>query len=107
MALAVFCQTFGGSLFSTIAQTLFSQGLSSGLEKYAPAVDAESVIAAGASAFRQVVNPDQLVGVLRAYSLAVSHTFYLAAGSTAVMFFFCWGMGWHKIAKKNVVKPEA
>jgi hypothetical protein len=107
MSLFSFCQTFGGALFLTFAQTIFSHSLVDGLQKYAPTVDASAVIAAGASAIRQVVKPDEVEGVLEAYNLGINHNFYLAAGTAAATFVFCWGMGWHSIKKKKVVTPEA
>ena len=101
MSLVVFCQTFGGSLFLTFARTIFSPSLVDGLKKYAPTVNAEAVITAGATAIRQVVKPEEVLGVLEAYSLAISRDFYLAAGASVGAFLFCWGMGWHSIKKKG------
>jgi ABC-type Mn2+/Zn2+ transport system permease subunit len=70
------------------------------LTEYAPTVDAEAVTAAGVTAFRDVVAKESLTGVLRAYSSAVDHTFYLAAGASVIMFVFAFGMGWQKIKTK-------
>ncbi|KAF2188862.1 efflux pump [Zopfia rhizophila CBS 207.26] len=106
MALVAFLQTFGGSLFLTFGQTIFSHGLSSGLQEYARTADARAVIAAGATAFRQVVKPEQVMGILQAYSMAISYNFYLSAGASAATFIVCWGMGWKKINKKKVTAPE-
>jgi len=107
MSLVAFCQTFGGTLFLTFAQTIFSHSLVEGLKKFAPTVDAQAVIAAGASAIRQVVEPDQVEGVVEAYNLGINRNFYLAAGAAVGTFVFCWGMGWHSVKKKEVVTPEA
>src|SRR5436190_4409991 len=101
MSLVVFCQSFRGSLLLTFARTIFSPRLVDGLKKYAPTVNAEAVITAGATAIRQVVKPEEVLGVLEAYSLALSRDFYLAAGASVGAFLFCWGMGWHSIKKKG------
>jgi hypothetical protein len=101
MSLIAFSQTFGGAIFLSFAQLIFSQGLNSGLAKYAPTVVSETVIVAGATAFRHVVTEQQLPGVVKAYSVAVSHTFYLATGCAAAWFCFSWGMGWYSIKKKK------
>lgn len=107
MSLIVFSQTFGGSLFLAFAQTIFSHSLVSGLKSYAPTVDAQIVIAAGATGIRHTVKPGEIMGVLEAYNVAINHCFYLAAGAAVGTFVFAWGMGWHRITKKKVVTPEA
>ncbi|OCK76093.1 efflux pump [Lepidopterella palustris CBS 459.81] len=101
MAFLGFLQTFGGSLLLAFAQTIFSHSLVSGLQKYAPTADAQAIIAAGATAFRQVIKPEELTGVLQAYNVGINHTFYLSAGGSAAAFVFCWGMGWRKVDKKK------
>ncbi|CAI7597832.1 unnamed protein product [Penicillium discolor] len=101
ISLVVFGQTFGGSLFLDFANLVFGSGLRTGLSKYAPTVDTQAVTAAGATGFRDVVSKNNLPGVVKAYSLAVDHTFYLAVGATVCTFVFAFGMGWRKIATKN------
>lgn len=103
----MFFQTFGGSIFLTIAETIFEHSLVSALHKYAPSVNSESVVNAGATAFRQVVAPAQLPGVLEAYAKSVDHNFYLAIATSGMAFAFCWGIGWKKISKKKVIATEA
>jgi len=105
MALIVFAQFFGGALFLAIAETLFNDSLVSGLSKYAPTVDAQAVVAAGAAAIRQVVKPEEVGGVLQAYNAAINRDFYLCTGAAAGMLLFVWGMGWHRINTNK--KPVA
>ena len=107
MALVIFAQFFGGTLFLTFAETDFTNGLKKAIPIFAPNVSAEAVIAAGASAVRDVVPDAELGGVLMAYNQAVKHTFYLATGAAAATLVFCWGMGWKSVKKAKVVKPEA
>ncbi|KAF2103662.1 efflux pump [Rhizodiscina lignyota] len=107
MALIMFCQTFGGSLFLSFAQTIFDHSLIASLHKYAPAVNSEAGVSAGATAFRGIVNDADLPGVLRAYSVAIDHNFYLAAGASVGAFVCCWGMGWKKITKEKPKKSNA
>jgi hypothetical protein len=107
MSLVVFSQTFGGTLFLTFAQTVFSHGLVTGLQKYAPTVNTQTVVTAGATAIRDVVGPEEVAGVLEAYNLAINDNFYLAAGAAVGLFVCSWGMGWHSIKKKKDVAPEA
>ena len=107
ISLVIFTQLFGGSLFLSFAETTFTNGIRHAIPQYVQGVSAETVIAAGATAIRQVVSQTQLPGVLLAYNQAVSHTFYLAAAAAAVTFFSCWGMGWKNIKKAKVVEAEA
>jgi hypothetical protein len=107
MSLVIFSQTIGGTLFLTFAQTIFSQGLLDGLKKYAPAVNPQTVITAGATAFRNVVDPKEIAGILNAYSTAINHVFYLVAASSVGVFVTAWGLGWVNIKKKKSEVPEA
>jgi hypothetical protein len=106
MAMLVFCQLFGGALFVTFAELAFSNGLTSGLAKYAPAVNPLTVIDAGASAFRNIIPADQLHGVLQAYVVGFEHVLYLSTASIGACLIFCWGMGWKKVHKAKPKTPE-
>ncbi len=77
------------------------------IETLAPDIDAETVVAAGASAVRMVVPSDELAGVLEAYNRAVQQTFYLATGAATVTLVFCWGMGWKSVKGAKEVRSEA
>jgi hypothetical protein len=107
MSLLIFFQNMGAALFLSFAQTTFSSGLTHALPIFAPDVDVESVLEAGASGFRDVVKPALLRGVLLAYSQAVSHVFYLATGAVLASFIASWGLGWKSVKKPKVVAPEA
>lgn len=107
MSILVFSQTFGGAVFLTFAQTIFTHSLASALTTYAPSVDPTLIINSGATAFRNVVDPNDLEAVLLAYSIAIDNTFYLAVGASVGCFLFGWGLGWKDIRKKkdDVVVP--
>ena len=107
MSLVIFAQTFGGAVFLTFAQTDFNDGLRKGIATFAPSISAETVIAAGASAVREVVPKAELAGVLLAYNQAVQHAFYLATGAAAGTLLFCWGLGWRSVKKAKAAKGEA
>jgi mitochondrial fission protein ELM1 len=70
MSLVMFSQSFGGSIFLAFAETMFSSSLKSELARYAPSVNPEVVIAAGATAIRTVVAKDELAGVFVVILLA-------------------------------------
>lgn len=104
MSLLIFSQTFGGALFLAFAQTVFNTGLSSALQKYAPQVATETVLAAGATGVRNAVPKAVLPQVLRAYSVAINHVFYLGAGAAAGATIACLGMGMHSIKKAQAAQ---
>ncbi|KAG2421024.1 hypothetical protein HFD88_000640 [Aspergillus terreus] len=111
MAMISFSQTFGGSIYLAIAQTILTNSLSSALKKH-PDIDVAAVIAAGASPSGVVQaadgDPAKLAKILAAYAKSVDNTFYLAAGSTALIFFVAWGMGMKDIRKKDkTIEPNA
>ncbi|KAK6063594.1 major facilitator superfamily transporter [Seiridium cupressi] len=99
MSLVAFCQSFGGSVFLTFAQVIFSYSLVDGLARFAPTVDIPTVIHAGAAGLRNVVQPKELPGVIEAYNLSFTREFYLAAVAYTMMLVSAWGMGWHSVRK--------
>lgn len=99
-----FSQFLGVAVFLVIGNTIFGEVLRSRLAEYAPDLNSEAVIAAGATAFRKFVPPADLPGVLLAYAKADNATFYLGAASAALAFVTAWGMGWVDIRQK---KPPA
>lgn len=103
MALVAFSQTFGGSVFLTIGETILSNSLVTNLAKYAPDVDAAAIVAAGASGVKQVVgnNPKQLEETLTAYAKSINNIFYFVVGASGLMFCVSWLMGWKDIRKKE------
>jgi hypothetical protein len=107
MSLIMFCQTLGGSLFLSFAQTALSTGLQNALPVLAPDVNAQTVIQAGASGFRAVVPKASLQGVILSYNQAVNHTFYIATGSAVGVFVFSWGVGWKSVKKAKKAETVA
>lgn len=101
MSLIIFSQNFGGAILLTFADTIFTNSLKSELPRYAPSVNPEVVIVAGATAIRTVVTKNELAGVLEAYAKSVDHVFYLTVGAAVCCFCFAWGMGWKDIRKKK------
>ncbi|KAL3433976.1 major facilitator superfamily domain-containing protein [Aspergillus tetrazonus] len=93
MAILTFSQTFGGSVFLAVASVIFSEGLKSQIPRYAPGVNPQQVIAAGATGFRDIIGGEALKGVLRGYSRAINWVFYLVVGLSVVQFGVSWGIG--------------
>ncbi len=90
----------------SIGETILTNSLRNLVPVYAPGVNAEAVIAVGATGVRELVtNSTQLAGVLVAYSKSIDRVFYLAIGCSAACFIFAWPMGNKDIRKKPKPKP--
>lgn len=100
----MFCQNFGAALFLSIAETIFSNTLSTQIPIHAPGQDVQEVINAGAASFRSVVSPTLLPGVLIAYDLALHGVFFLTTGLAVATFIVCWGMGWKSVKKAEIIE---
>lgn len=101
MSILVFCQNFGGAIFVAFAQTTFTNSLRQTIPAYAPAVNVDTVIAAGPTTMRQIVSSSELEGLLIAYSKSIDRIFYLGAAIAVVAFFLSCFMGWKDIRKKE------
>lgn len=93
-------------MFLTIAQTVFSNSLKTKIPQYAPGANVDAVLAAGATEFAKVVTPDQVAGVVKAFSVSVDHVFYLVCGAAGGAFICSWAMGWRDIRQKSDREPE-
>ncbi|KAF7590250.1 hypothetical protein BBP40_003134 [Aspergillus hancockii] len=101
MAIMTCAQTLGGAVFLAVAEVIFAQALRTKLPQYAPTVTPETVIAAGATGFRDVVAAQDLPGVLDAYSKSVDQVFYLNIGLSVAQFVFAWGVGFKNVKKEK------
>lgn len=91
-AVAIFFNSLGGAISISIAQNIFANTLVKEVPKYAPGMDPQVLLAAGATNIRSVVPPELLDGVLFAYNQAVTTSYILAiacgglAALSSVMF---------------------
>lgn len=97
-SIAVFFQFFGGAIFLAIGENIFVSSLVKNLHIYAPQIDAQMVVVAGAEGLRKVVEagPD-LHGALLAYNVAITQTFYLTAAGSVAGFLCSFGMKWRSV----------
>ncbi|KAH8651095.1 major facilitator superfamily domain-containing protein [Xylariales sp. PMI_506] len=103
MAIVMFSQSFHGSIFLTLCETIFSTGLRTLIPEYAPSVNPQDVISAGANGFRTIISPEDLPNVLTAYAKSLDRVFYLTTGMGVGCFILTWWMGWKDIRKKKEV----
>lgn len=93
-AVLVFAQYMGSAIYLSVCNTLFSTSLTEKLAEEAPSMNADLIIASGATSFRTIVPEALLPAVLKAYVESIDLTFYVAVGLGAVAFAAAWGMGW-------------
>jgi len=106
-AMAIFFNSLGGAISISIAQNIFSNGLKEHIPKYAPEVNAEVVINAGATFLRQAVSLQSLPGVIKAYMLALSDAFVIAIafGGLATICACC--VEWKSVKGKKITAAAA
>ena len=108
MALVMFSSTLGGALVLSFSQTILTNSIRSLIPKYAPNVNPETIIAAGATGIRKVVPQADFPGVLISYTKSIDRVFYLCAGTSVGVFLASFGMGWKDIRpKKGPAETEA
>ncbi|EPE05841.1 efflux pump [Ophiostoma piceae UAMH 11346] len=101
MAFAVWCQYIGPTIFITLYNTIFDTSLQKLLASLEPAVNADLVIAAGATGFRKVVPAEYIPAVIKVFAKSLDRAFYLQAGASVVAFCAAFGMGWQKLQSKT------
>ncbi len=95
-ALLVFAQFIGTSVFMVAASAVFTQTLVNELAINAPGIDAEFIVAVGATGFRQLpgLSQQDMAGILLSYANATGRTFYVSTALAALAFFSSTFMGW-------------
>ncbi|KAM0403631.1 hypothetical protein ACHAQC_001248 [Fusarium culmorum] len=100
MSILTFSQTFGGAIFVTAANVIFTHELRQELVSRLPSINPDIIINAGAGAVSEVVSKENLPGVLWSYSKGTRATFLLCVACSCVMLVISFGMGWKDIRKK-------
>ncbi|KAK3292403.1 major facilitator superfamily domain-containing protein [Chaetomium fimeti] len=105
-SVVIFVQSLGTAITLAISDAIFQGSLQSQLSQQAPHADAAVIIAAGATHFRNIVEEQDLPGVLAAYSVSLNRVFYLAAGVSSLGLITSLGMGWVNVSKKRPVDND-
>ncbi|KAL3423790.1 major facilitator superfamily transporter [Phlyctema vagabunda] len=102
-AIIAFFQSLGGALFIAVSQTLFSNGLLSGIQQNAPDLDAQIFLRSGATQIREILaqvgREDELDMVLRAYVKGLTQTYWVTTGCAIAAFFCACGLSWKSLKK--------
>lgn len=103
MALLLFSQAISGALFLSFSATIFTNSLKALIPKYAPSVDPDIVINAGATGFQTLIQGEEMAGVLVAYAESVGRVLYLGTGLAVGCFIFGWFIGFKDIRKRKEI----
>ncbi|EXF75537.1 efflux pump [Colletotrichum fioriniae PJ7] len=101
ISFVTFSQFMGSAVALAVGNAIFTGALKRDLPKFAPNVDASTILEAGATGFRKAVPEKELPGVLFAYVSSIDKEFYLSLGLAIASFCFAWGMGWKDIRPKK------
>lgn len=98
-----FCQQLGGAVFVSVSQTVFANGLLSGLQANAPSLDPMIFLHSGATSIRPILADlhaeEQLESVLKAYVRGLSNCFWIAVACAICAFITACTLDWKNIKK--------
>src|SRR3954468_4959865 len=89
----LFFQYFGGAVANCIAKTVFINSLGPAIEQYAPNVDPEKVIHAGATQVFRTIGSEDRAGVVLAYNKALTSTFVSTTSGLEVLVLIYFNSG--------------
>lgn len=100
-----FFQSLGGAIFIAVAQAVFQNGLTEGIERDAPGLPPQVFINSGASQIPQVLEQmhasQYLTAVLTAYLDGLRNSYFITVGCAAAAFVAACGLSWKKIQKRK------
>ncbi|KAG7286180.1 hypothetical protein NEMBOFW57_008485 [Staphylotrichum longicolle] len=100
-----FFQSLGGAIFIAVAQAVFQNGLTEGIQRDAPGLPPQVFINSGASQIPQVLEQmhasQYLTAVLTAYLEGLRNSYFITVGCAAAAFVSACGLSWKKIQKRK------
>ncbi|KAJ5099532.1 MFS toxin efflux pump (AflT) [Penicillium argentinense] len=110
-AAVMFFQTLGGALFIAVGQSVFQNGLISGISKYTTDVNPVAIVGAGATEMRKVLGDlgklDQLDGVIKAYMSGLRDSYRVSLALMIVAFVASLFVEWKSVKKAGENKEAA
>ena len=104
-AMLIFMQTFGGAVFNSVAQSIFTNTIEKNLKAKVPELAPSDVINAGATALRSFPAED-LDGLISSYDKGLQGVFYLVAAIAGVATIVSLAMPWTSVKPKKAIKHE-
>ncbi|KXX81573.1 putative HC-toxin efflux carrier TOXA [Madurella mycetomatis] len=100
-----FFQSLGGAIFIAVAQAVFQNGLTEGIQRNAPGLPPQIFINSGASQIKQVLaqlNATQYTtDVLTAYLDGLRNSYFISVACAAAAFLAACGLSWKRIEKRK------
>lgn len=106
-AIMMFTQTLGGALFISVGQNVFTNQLIKNLGTVVPDLDPKIVLAVGATELKNVIEEKFLAGVLQAYNLALTQTFYVSVAAASLSIIGAAFVEWKSMKGQQVVMHAA
>lgn len=100
-----FVQQLGGSVFLAVGQNIFTRALVKRLAGIA-GLDAQRIVATGATELHKTVSPDAIDVVIDAYSYSLTRVFLLTAALSAAMIIGALMVEWRSIKGKGEASGE-
>jgi hypothetical protein len=101
-AFMMFSQTLGGALFISVGQNVFTNQLIKNLQHAVPDVNPSLVLTVGATELKNQIEARFLPGVIVAYNLALTQTFYVSAATGAMSIVGAVFVQWKSMKGKNI-----
>lgn len=102
-AIGVLFQFLGGAIFLGIAENIFVSSLRDAIGTYAPNIDSETIVRAGAIGLHKVVSEADMPRVVLAFNDGILAVFYLGVAGGSLALLFSFGMEWRSVKRKQVV----
>lgn len=103
VAMCMFVQLFGGSLFVSVGQNVFSNHLVPAIQaKNIPGLNPQIIVQTGATELRKIVAAEYLPALLEAYNGALVKTFQVALIISCVATLGMVGMQWKSVKGKRI-----
>ena len=101
--LLMFCQSLGGALFIAVGQSVFANGLVSGVAKYAPNLNPQILITTGATAIRTVLteqgHASEIHQAIQAYVYALKDCYRVSLAVSCMAFLAACCLEWKSVKK--------
>ncbi|WEW58677.1 hypothetical protein PRK78_004145 [Emydomyces testavorans] len=104
-AIMIFFHSIGGTLSLAVGETIFLASLRRNLPIEAPLVNPAAIMKAGPTNLRNTVPPDQLKGVLKAYTTSLKNTFISPIVTGSIAFLCSLLLEWRSVKRMTVAHP--
>ncbi|KAF2015868.1 MFS general substrate transporter [Aaosphaeria arxii CBS 175.79] len=106
-AIMMFAQTLGGALFISVGQNVFTNQLIKNLKSVVPDLNPAIVLSVGATELKNAIPQQYLKGVLQAYNLSLTQTFYVSCAAASLSIIGAAFVQWKSMKGKQIQMAAA